>query len=100
MFFILFLLSLAADADIVVIGNKCDKLKKEHDFAPNRLIDVTQSQCIGQIFTSAFSQQGIVGLKQLILCSKSKLTDGYYTELGMVPKVRFHAYNLIKTASF
>ncbi|XP_067939109.1 uncharacterized protein [Watersipora subatra] len=75
-----------ADSDIVIVGNKCDKLKPEDNFCPNKVHSEADGGCMGTVYTSAKTEQGIMGLKQLIMCSKSKLTDGYYSEIAHVSR--------------
>jgi len=72
----------ADDADILVVGNKTDKLTANTNFVPTKVKGV-----IGSMYVSALTGQGITGLKQMILCSKSQLTFGHITEPGLHPKV-------------
>ena len=81
-------LIVADDADIFIVGNKCDKLTKSDRFSASELPNTLEGlDCVGHVYTSALEQQGIVGLRQLILCSKSQLTEGHYTEFAQIPKV-------------
>lgn len=77
-----------------MVGNKCDNLTKKDNFRPRNLKDVIGDHCVGHVYTSAKSEQGIGGLKQLLLCSKSKLTDGYYTKISQMPKVSLRIESL------
>lgn len=81
------LVCILADADIFIVGNKCDRLKTSDRFTPSDLSKLIGHTCVGHVYTSAINQQGIVGLKQMILRSKSQLTAGHYQEFSTIHKV-------------